>query len=32
MDYTNKLFAPCQVKITIETKELGKNTHAQVIY
>ncbi|CAI2195098.1 9412_t:CDS:2, partial [Funneliformis geosporum] len=31
MDYTNKLFSPCEVKITIEKKELGKNTHARVI-
>jgi len=31
MDYTNKLFSPCEVKITIEKKELGKTIHARVI-
>jgi len=31
MDYTNKLFSPCEVKITIEKKESGKTTHAETL-
>ena len=31
MDYTNKLFSPCQVKITIETIKRDKNIHVRII-
>ena len=31
MDYTNKLFSPCEVKITIEKKEFDETTHARVV-
>jgi hypothetical protein len=31
MDYTNKLFSPCEVKITIEKKEFSKGTHGRTI-